>query len=295
MKKPSPKNPPHCFIFFILILTVLIFQGCGGEEEQEADQLPHVPDQRELLVGSWNRYSNKIYTLLILKNNGNWSSDLRIEGGASKIVERRGNATGTWIVEENNLILTVIDSQIEDVWKKNSTYTLEIIELDKKQMTLKYPNARLFTWKRSRAAKEAKGEESTAPVLPMKPLVVNLNKLSSNDKDRYLCLAIDLHLEALTAEQEAPKLHPKVWDAANIYLSSLIYKDVKTFDNMKVVNEKLFDIFTPYLDGKLSHIEVNHVMISSNMEKVEEFILEHTPPPPALPAEGEGEQENSTK
>jgi hypothetical protein len=129
----------------------------------------------------------------------------------------------------------------------------------------------------------------------MKPLVVNLNKLSSNDKDRYLCLALDLHLEALEAEQEAPKLHPKVWDAASIYLSSLIYKDVKTFDTMKVVNERLFDIFTPYLDGKLSHIEVNHVMISSNMEKVEEFILEHTPPPPILPAEGEGEEENSSE
>ncbi|MBF0201858.1 MAG: flagellar basal body-associated FliL family protein [Desulfamplus sp.] len=261
-------------LFFIAISSL---SGCKGDSEEMLQLSP----THELLVGSWNRYSNKIYTLLILRNNGSWSSDLRIEGGASKIVERRGSATGTWRLEDDDtLIINVMDSEMEEVWAKGSTYVLDIVEIDKRQIILRYPNARLITWKRSRVKRQAKVEGILYPVLNMKPLIVNINKLSSHDKDRYLCLALDLHLEEITDDQDIPKLHPRAWDAAIIYLSSLVYKDVKTFDEMKVVTAKLFDLLNPYLEGHLTEIEVKHVMISSSMDKVDEFIIEHSPPPP---------------
>ena len=278
------------FLMITIMLSLIFSSGCSDDaEEAEEAEVPQISSTRELLVGSWNRYSNKIYTLMILRNNGNWSSDLRIEGTGSKIVERQGNATGTWMLEDQNLIITVLDSPIENVWKNDYTYIFEIIEINKQQVIFKYPNARLITWKRSRIEKKAQSGETANPILPMKPLIVNLNKLSSHDKDRYLCLALDLHLEEMAVDQTPLKLHPRAWDAAIMFLSSLIYKNVKTFDEMKLINAKLFDLLNPYMDGQLNDIEVNHVMISSNMDKVEEFIIEHSPPPPLEPVEGEGE------
>ncbi|SLM33069.1 conserved hypothetical protein [Desulfamplus magnetovallimortis] len=271
----------------LLAIILANIYGCGKKEE-EPEAEPESP-VHELLVGSWNRYSNRVYTLLILRNNGSWTSDLRIEGGNSKIVERKGNATGTWDVDGNTLTFTVVDSQIENIWGKGQTYILEIVEIDKLKVVLRYPNARLITWKRSRIEKNTQTEGILNPVLPMKPLVVNINKLSSHDKDRYLCLALDLHLDEIPADAPPIKLHPRAWDAAILYLSSLIYNDVKTFDEMKIVNEKLINLLNPYLEGKLFSIEVNHVMISSSMEKVEEFIIEHSPPPPLETTGEEGE------
>jgi len=135
----------------------------------------------------------------------------------------------------------------------------------------------------------------------MKPLVVNLNKISSNDKDRYLCLALDLQLEEMKSNAAVPKLPPRAWDAAIIFLSSLLYNDVKTFDAMTVVTGKLTKILNPYFDGMLMEVTATHVMISSSMEKVEEFIIEHSPPPVLdtpegeKPAEGKAEQKKGEK
>lgn len=271
-----------------LILSMVPTIGCKDDPPQE----PKISPTQELLIGSWRRYNNRVHTLLIIRNNGNWSSDLRVEGATSKIVERKGESSGTWRLEDHNLIVNVLSSQMEDIWP-TGTFTLEITEIDKKTITLKYPNSRLITWKRARIEKETKKEGAVNPVIAMHPLVVNLNKISSNDKDRYLCLALELHLEEMAVDADVPKLHPRAWDAAIIYLSSLIYNDVKTFDVMKVVTDNLTKILNPYFDGLLVEVASTHVMISSSMEKVDEFIIEHSPPPVLETQDGtekEGEQ-----
>ena len=272
------KDILYLILTAVILLSIMIFVGCKDDDEKK-DAEPESTPAEELLIGSWNRYNNKIYTLLILRANGNWTSDLRIEGASSKIVERKGNAEGTWKLEENNLILTVFTSKLENVWEANKTYIFEIIELNKQIMTLKYPNSRIITWKRSRIQKTTADSTAITPSFDMKPIVVNLNKHSSHEKDRYLCLALTLHIDNTDPDKIPPAIHPNAWEASIIFLSSLVYKDVKTFDEMKIVKNKLTTILNPYLNGILEEIDINHVMISSNKEKVDEFIIEHSPAP----------------
>lgn len=283
----KPFSAIHLCLAIILIFCSIEKSDCKEDDSKK----PPVSPTQELLIGSWIRYNNRVHTLLIIRNNGNWSSDLRVEGATSKIIERKGESSGTWSLDGHSLTITVTASQMEEIWP-TGTFVLEIVEIDKKTITLKYPNSRLITWKRARIDKDAKKDGDGAvttinPVITMKPLIVNLNKISSNDKDRYLCLALDLNLEEMDATAPVPKLHPRAWDAAIIFLSSLLYNDVKTFDAMKVVTDKLTTILNPYFDGMLMEVASTHVMISSSMEKVDEFIIEHSPPPVLETTEGE--------
>jgi hypothetical protein len=41
--------------------------------------------------------------------------------------------------------------------------------------------------------------------------------------------------------------------------------------------KKLVDILNPYMHGVVDKIIINHVIIADNMDKVEEFNIEHTP------------------
>ncbi len=139
----------------VLVLLFLIQSiNCSSllAEDVAADK---INPTEELLLGTWSRYNNKVYTLLIVRANGNWSSDLRVEGATSKIVERKGEATGTWRLEKKNLVMTVVTSEMPDIWPVGEI-VLEIIEIDKKSVTIKYPNSRLITWKKARVEKEKK-------------------------------------------------------------------------------------------------------------------------------------------
>ncbi len=268
------------FCLFLLLPLVSV-SGCGKEKE---------PSFEELVLGSWNRYNNKAYTILFIRANGGWESDVRIEGSSSRIVKVKGKASGTWIVGEGNLILTVIESNIEGIWEKEATLFLEIMELNKDFMRLRYPNQRIFKWKRAQVKKKAEGSVSLDPVARMKPLVVNLNKIRSHDKDRYLCLNLDLELYDLMPDETVPIIHPEVREASIVFLSSLIYKDVKTLEDVKFAIKKLEIILSPYLNDNLKGIKVNHVVISTSYDKVEEFLIEHTPVPETASPEGEAEE-----
>ncbi|MBF0203752.1 MAG: flagellar basal body-associated FliL family protein [Desulfamplus sp.] len=280
-----------CLIIFLMLCLTQI-TGCKDEETKTE---PKAASPQEIITGTWSRYENKVYTLLIIRGNGNWSSDFRIEGGTSKIIERKGKASGLWAIEDKYINLTVTESDMENVWTAGTTYKLEIIELNKKNITVKYPNGRLITWKKARVQKEAKKEGVITPVIPMKPLIVNLNKISSNDKDRYLCIALELNLDEMSPSDIVPKLHPRAWDAAILFLSSLLYNDVRTFDEMKVITERLTTILNPYLDGLLVESVSKQVVITSSMDKVEEFIIEHSPPPVLETPEGEKPKEEKPK
>ncbi|MBF0414044.1 MAG: flagellar basal body-associated FliL family protein [Desulfamplus sp.] len=275
-------------LWIFCLIQIICCNDIKAEDTPETKVSPTV----ELLLGSWSRYNNRVYTLLIIRANGNWSSDLRVEGATSKIIERKGEATGTWSIEDNKLIMKVLTSEMEDVWAIGEL-TLEIVEIDNKVLTLKYPNSRIITWKKAsvvKKEKKAEGEVVTtiSPTITIKPIVVNLNKISSNDKDRYLCLALEVQLQEMDTTAIVPKLHPRALDAAILFLSSLMYNDVKTFDEMKVVTQKLTKILNPYFDGMVTDVILNHIMVSSSVDKVDEFIIEHSPPPVLENKAGEG-------
>ncbi len=269
----------------MLIMLVLIFlAGCGGNEKSN----------NEFAVGNWTQYRNRAYILLITNPKGEWSSSVRIADATSKIVKSKGNAKGTWYIEKGRIIFTVMESDIEEIWEINATRFFNIVELTGARMELEDESGRIIVWKQTQSQQVEVSEEDLALVIPMGPVVVNLNKVRSNDKDRYLCMNLDLVLKELMPEQQIPPVHPRVREAATIFLSSLVFKDVKDFKGIKEQNKKLVDIINPYMEGFIKEIDIKHVIVATEIERVEEFIIEHTLTDEPVPEEGE-EKSDSKK
>jgi flagellar basal body-associated protein FliL len=264
----SPVNPwvSRLFILFLILFSIFGLSGCG--EKEKGDD--------ELVLGNWTQYKNRAYILLVINPKGTWGSSVRIADATSKIVSSKGNANGSWHMEEGQLIFTVVESDIEEVWEKNDTSFFEIVELGERLMLLKEENGRVGEWKKTSSQKGADVEGELAKVIEMAPYAVNLNKNSSNEQNRYLCMNMQLVLKELMPGQEIPDFHPRARDAAILFLSSLVYSDVENFERIKAQKVKLVDVLNPYMDGFIKDIEIEQVIIATSVTKVEEFIIEHT-------------------
>lgn len=267
-------------LLFLLFPTALL-TGCG-----ERGKSP-----KELAAGNWTQLRNRAYILWIINPKGEWQSSVRISDATSRIVKAKGNAKGMWHIESDQMIVTVMESDIEDVWRKNATLFYDIVSLSEDGMQLRDESDRVLVWNRTRGNKVGDSEDDPALVLPMGPVVVNLNKNRSHDKDRYLCLNLNLVFKELMPDQSLPVIHPRVKDAAIVFLSSLVFNDVKDFDSIREQSRKLADALNPYLEGTLDKVEVAHVIVAGDIESVEEFIIEHTmkPSPTSEDESGDGE------
>lgn len=252
-----------------VMVTICLFliTGCGGETEKT---------QSEMAIGNWTHFFNRAYILLITTPQGEWHSTVRISDVTSKIVKSKGNAKGTWYVDDGQMIFSVNESDIEKVWEKNATLFFDIVSISDTEIHLKDENDRVAIWKKTNTQQTAVAEKDVELVLDMGPVVVNLNKNRSNDKDRYLCLNLNLVMKELMPDQEPPPIHPRVYDAAIMFLSSLIQNDVKDFDALKEQNKKLTMVINPYMEGMVKETEIEHVIVANDISKVEEFIIEHT-------------------
>ena len=275
---------PMRYLLLFWLCLFLIPAGCGEKE----------PSKDELVWGNWVNSRGRTHTLLVINAKGVWQSSVRIADVTAKIVKSKGDANGTWHLEKDQLIFTVMESTIEEVWEKNTTSFFDILELDAGVMKLKAENGSVGEWKKTTSAKPGKEGEDQSLVIPMEPIAVNLNKISSNTKDRYLCLKMKIILQELMPGQKVPQFHPRAREAALVFLSSLIYNDVKDFDRVKEQKEKLVKVLNPYMEGVIKDIEVEHVIVTDTYEKVEEFLIEHTIPS-GPPAEGETEGESKDK
>jgi hypothetical protein len=265
---------------FIALFIVFSLTGCGEKEKTK----------RELVVGNWSQERSRAFILLVLAQNGNWFSSVRIADVTSKIVKSKGHAKGTWHVEEEQLIFTVIESDIEEVWEQNDTSFFEIVEVGKRFMMLKDENDRVGEWKKNNSAEPGVQEENETIFIPMEPIAVNLNKNRSSTQDRYLCLNMNLVLKELMPGQAIPAIHPETREALILFLSSLVYEEVKDFDHMKIQRAKMIDVVNPYMEGAIEDIEIDHVIVSTTIETVEEFIIEHTIGLSEETEEGNGEK-----
>ena len=273
----------------LLIFPIMFASGCKKKKKKPSPV-------KLLLPGTWYMSKGRAYILLIMRFDGNWSSDVRLEGSSSKIVERKGGASGTWHIENKDLVLKVSESKIEEIWKKNKELICEIVKLDHDFMILKYPNGRVFTWKRAQVKKKGGSDKSInlSPVIKIFPFIVNLNKISSNDIDRYFCLDMELEMNTLLPGEKPVLFRPEAREAAIIYLSSLIYKEVKTFDAVKIVKKRLEKILNPYLEGSLKKIKIKSVMITSSIDKADTFFIEHSPKE-AAPGDKKKDKKNTEK
>jgi flagellar basal body-associated protein FliL len=259
------------FVWTIVVAALVVgmisfMAGCG--DKNAAD--------KEMVFGNWTHYRNRAYILLSINPKGSWQSSVRIADVTSKIVANKGDAEGTWHLQGNQLMFTVMESSIENVWEKNNTYVFDVVELTDQRMLLQEENQRVEKWEKTRAKKPGEEPENIAVVIPMAPLAVNLNKISSGAPDRYLCLNMELALKELMPGQQVPRLHPRAKEALLLFLSSLIHSDVEDFDKVKAQKSRLVEVLNPYMDGVIKDINIKRVIVSTSMERVEEFIIEHT-------------------
>jgi len=276
-----------CVVIFMVLVGIA---GCGGEREKK---------DMDLVLGNWVYYSNRTYVLTVIDMKGTWTSSVRVADVTSKIVDSRGTASGTWHLDEGQLIFTVVASDINDVWEKEGTYFYKVLELSDHLMVLEGENGRKQEWKKTVRSKGKDSPGAANPIVTMAPYAVNLDKHSSNARDRYLCLSMHLELMELMPEQPVPQFHPRARDAAIMYLSSLTYENVSDFDRIKVQKKKVKDILNPYMDGLIKDVVIDHVVVAVSAAKVEEFIIEHTVAPsveePAEGEEGETSEEETPK
>jgi len=274
-----------CAALFMVLAGI---SGCGGAEEKEKRDTDLVP-------GNWVHYRNRTYILNVVDMKGTWSSSVRVADVTSKIVDSRGTASGTWHLDEGQLIFNVVASDIDTVWKENDTYFYKVLKLSDHLMVLEGENGRKEEWKKTARKQGKAGPGEANPVVTMAPYAVNLNKHSSNARDRYLCLSMHLELLELMPDQPVPQFHPRARDAVIMYLSSLTYDDVSDFDRIKVQKEKVKGVLNPYMEGLIKDVIIDHVVIAVSAAKVEEFIIEHTAAPEKEESAGEagetGEQD----
>ena len=110
-------KPIFNFLVGMALVASIAVSGCGEKE----------PDPNEVVLGNWANMNNRTYILLIISPKGSWQSSVRIADATGKIVNVKGNAKGTWYMEGSQLIFTVMESDIDKVWAKNSTVFFEVL------------------------------------------------------------------------------------------------------------------------------------------------------------------------
>lgn len=258
------------------VFCALLFSSCKEKEASRA----------ELVLGNWTQIKNKAYLLLVMDQKGEWTCSVKISEGTSKIVKAKGNAKGKWHIEKEQMIFTVMESDIEEVWEKNRTLIYDIVDITANLIQLKDENGAMTVWTRTRTEKSVGSEPVLSFKMPMEPVIVNLNKNRSNDKDRYLCLKMNMIFKELMPGQRIPPFHPKVHESVILFFSSLVYEDVKSFDDITLRCRTLVQLLNPYMEGMIQEIAVENVILATDIERAEEFIIEHTPSAVSVPEEG---------
>ncbi len=229
----------------------------------------------EQLLGSWIQADELTYIGVHLNPEGMWDSNVKIANPRSRIVAFKGNASGTWYVQEKQLVMAVVESTIEKAWKKDKIYSFQLGEILPSRILLTSSKGKQIEWEREAVA-APDGQEPDS-VISMAPIAVNLDKISSNTKDSYLCVKMKLLLKELMPGSPVPVMHPRVRDAAVLFLSSLIYDKVRNFEALNVQKEALLKALNPYLSGAIKEIELEDVLIATSPEKVEEFCMKFAP------------------
>lgn len=255
--------------FFILFLIGIFFLVSVTACKEKEISLS------ERAVGNWIQSENRAHILWVINPKGEWAFSVKIFDVTGKIVNSIRSAKGIWQIEEDQMIVTVMESDVEEVWEKNATIFFDIIELTETVMQLKEESGLIAVWKKINTKKTANAERLN-DIIPMGPIAVNLDKHRSHDKNRYLCLNMNLMLHEMMPGQEIPRIHPKAREAAVIFFSSLVFDDVKDFTSIKKQNKKLVAVLNPYMEGSIKEIKIEHAIVTTDIDKVEEFMIEHT-------------------
>jgi flagellar basal body-associated protein FliL len=251
--------------YYIIFLSVLCFLGCSGGDSANTD-----------FLGTWRMEEAKgQHTILSLRNNGTFQIDIRFEGDLTKIIEKKGNATGTYEVNNaDGLInLKVTGGNTAIGWPEGETI-YRIGQMDKLNLVLISPDGRELHWKKS-SRQDSKPETATdAPTVTLAPLVVSLMPGSSEASRRYkwLCVALDIQLSPGSLESS---FQPRLKDKIILLLSNKAYEDINTLEKLETVSKEIRAMLNPYLDGTVDQVLFNRTIVTGRQEAVDEFCAEY--------------------
>lgn len=257
-------------MIFRKIVVCLLFAGlaaCGKQAEL---------DNR--ILGTWRQQPTKgIHTILAFRNNGTFEVDQRIEGKLTKIVEKRGKASGTWEMDKagSRLTMVTLEASPEIGWPTR-TVVYDIVEFDPLTLHLMDPGGKHENWKKIRRSKSADGEGNGIANYKIAPLVVNLapSKNPSHRRYKWICTEIDILLNNYDI---SAGLHPQVHEKAIFFLNAKTYGDLNTQDKLQSAAQELKDLLNPYLDGRISNLSFQNTIVTGRMEAMDEFLAQYTP------------------
>lgn len=249
---------------YLLMVSAILFNGCGAAEQRG--------DER--FFGSWRFKQGRVHTIITFRANGTWVSDVRISDRFEKIVEKKGNIEGQWEVAEGLLKMIPVESGFESEWTVGRKYDYEIVEINKDYLRLKDDLGRVKKWIRVRGQR-VEGKGTTVSKVGIGPIVVNVKKSKKYIKERYLCIDLQLVVPFEGEEQTAPKLHPKVREAAILNLSNITYDELNTNKKIGSLKTRIRSILNPYMKGAIDEVIINEIIVTKKWDVVEEFLIQY--------------------
>lgn len=253
-----------------LFFLPLLFWGCNEP-----------PAARSLLLGQWRFQDHNIHTILHIKSSRKWHVDIRMEGVTTRLIERKGNASGEWETNEDETTLTMRTTEglVEIGWEEG-TIVYEITKLDPLTLHLTNPEGKTIKWKKVRnRAVGATTKDVTS--IRIAPVLVNLAKDKYWRRYKWICADVAL----IMAQRDLPQnIHPRISERIMFFLSSKTYLDVNSQEKLRAMRKELRDVLNPYLNGELLEVDFNKFTLTGRKEAVENFLAEYE-----AEAEGEGD------
>ena len=302
----SVKKKKKTFKSIFLVFFLIFFIASCSKEEAPEDSF------RMRMIDDWRFTFRRSFVIMSLKANGNWESQVREEGRFSKVVEKKGSQRGKWeLKEDNKYIHITVDSgdDLEINWIPGNSYKYLISSLTEESLVLvKEDSGKTFEWTRIKSKKSASAPADGSPGITekttrMEPIIINLAKRNPFEKNRYVCISFDVveELEVPVAtEAELPPespLDPRVRESLMLYLSSLKYKEINTFKEVKEIRGELETMISPYFGGRLKELKLENIIVAGTRGSLEEFIIQYSdqmvrfglkPPEAPKPPEEEG-------
>ena len=262
MSKTYKRKVLRLFYFIFILSAILFCIACSKGSDSKEEEM--------LLLGSWKVKIKNTHKIIIFKTNNTFLYQERVEGRFSKIVEKKGNLTGTWLIKGELLSVTITDkgSDIDVPWKQDETIVFNIVELTKENLIFLEQNGKEYKWEKVRS-KKAVIEEQGQFIIKLEPIIVNLKKTSSKKK-WYLCLEMEFVFEL--SEHNINAVHPKVQEFVIFFLSSLEYNDVSKLKKTNSIHRTLKKKLYPYYGDRLKDVLISKVIVTTKTDEVEKFI-----------------------
>lgn len=305
------KKKINLLIFIFLALSFVFLLGSCSKDDEEKDDTPKQEPVSMRIIDDWKFSFSRSFVIMSFKANGSWEAQVREEEKLTRVVKKKASQKGTWeLIDDDQLLkLNVLSGdEVAYKWKVGNSYTFSIAEFtDDFLVLIKTDSSRKFELTRLKAKKtQAKAEDGSALISirtrMMKPIIVNLKKRNKFEKNRFICVTFnlieDLEVPVATIEEMPPEnpLDPRIRENIIIYLSSLTYREINTFKEVRATTSTIEEMISPYFSGLLHELKLDNIIVAGSRGSLEEYIIQYpdqmirfglAPAQPAAPPEGE--------